>query len=372
MTRPARVPFADLTRIHGPIKQEILARIGSIIDRSAFVLGSEVEMFEKHFASFVGAQHVVGVASGLDALKLAVQAMGIGPGDEVITAANTFIATAFAITSTGAQVVLVDCEDETFTLDVSRIERAINSRTRAIIPVHLYGQPCSMDPILSLARARNLKVIEDCAQSHGATYKGVSTGRLGDAGCFSFYPGKNLGAMGEGGAVSCDPPDLAGKVRVLRDVGQRKKYDHVEVGHNSRLHSIQAAILDLKLPGLAEQNAQRVHLAGRYGKALSEIRQIKTPAVALDRTHVYHLYVIQAEDRDGLQRHLADSGVQTLVHYPVPIHLQPCYRSLDKGPGSFPVTEKLAKSILSLPVFPGMTDEELDLVVSEIRRFYKC
>lgn len=368
----AKVPFADLTRIHAPLKAEILNRLGSIIDRSAFVLGPEVEAFEKDFASFVGTTHSIGVASGLDALKLALQAIGVGPGDEVITSANTFVATAFAASAVGAKVVLVDVEEDTYNIDPRLLEKAITPRTKAILPVHLYGQPATLGPILEMAKARGIPVIEDACQSHGAKYQGKNSGAIGLMGCFSFYPGKNLGAMGEGGAITTSDDGLKARLRMLRDVGQRKKYDHAVIGNNARIHTFQAAILGAKLPHLAKQNDERVRIAARYRELLGDVRQIVLPKVAADRTHVYHLYVISAEKRDALQKQLGDKGVQTLIHYPVPIHFQECYASLGKGPGSFPVTERLAKSILSLPIFPGMTDAEIAAVASGIREFYGC
>lgn len=368
----AKVPFADLTRIHSPLKEELLRKIGAIIDRSAFVLGPEVEAFEKDFASFVGSAHAVGVASGLDALKLALQALGVGSGDEVITAANTFIATAFAISAVGAKPVLVDCEDRSYNLDPALLERAITPKTKAIIPVHLYGQPADMKPILEVAARKGIPVVEDACQAHGASYGKKKCGNLGTLGCFSFYPGKNLGAMGEGGAVTTSDEKLKDKIRVLRDVGQSKKYVHEVIGHNSRLHNVQAAILGAKLPGLSAQNEDRARAARRYGELLANVPAVTLPKVMEGRTHVYHLYVIVAKDREALQKDLAAKNVQTLIHYPTPIHVQRAYAHLGHGPGSFPVTERLAGSILSLPMFPGITDDELETVARGIREFYRC
>lgn len=374
---PTPVPFVDLSRIHSPLKGELLARIGSIIDRSAFVLAPEVEKFENEFAAFVGTKHAVGVNSGLDALKLGLEALGVGPGDEVITAANTFVATAFAASAVGAKVVLVDCEEDTYNLDPKKLERAITSKTKAILPVHLYGQPASMDPILEIARAHRIQVIEDAAQAHGATYKNRSCGTFGVMGCFSFYPGKNLGAIGEGGAVTTSDEGLRDRIRCLRNVGQKQKYYHEYIGSNSRMHSIQAAVLSAKLPGLKAQNEDRNRAAKRYRELLGGSKNIALPVCASDRTHVYHLYIIQClgkkagdQERDLLQKHLGSLGVQTGIHYPIPIHFQNCYRSLGYKPGDFPVTERLAKSILSLPMFPGMRDEELEAVADGIRSFY--
>jgi dTDP-4-amino-4,6-dideoxygalactose transaminase len=375
MTIPTKVPFMDLKRIHGPLKEEILARISSIIDRSAFVLGSEVEGFEKEFAGYVGMRHAIGVANGLDALKLALQAQGVGPGDEVITAANTFAATAFAISSVGARPVLADVEERTSNIDPSAVEKALSPRTKAILPVHLYGQPASMAPILALAEKRGIAVIEDCAQAHGASYEGKGIGTFGVMGCFSFYPGKNLGAMGDGGGVVTSSAEHLARLKVLRDVGQSEKYHHSTIGHNSRLDALQAAILSVKLRGLKEQTEDKVRTARRYGELLSKVSRIRLPEVQGDRTHVYHLYVIHvrdAGDREPLRQHLADRGVQTGLHYPIPLHLQKCYAGLGYRTGDFPVTEGLAGSLLSLPIFPYMTDEEIEAVVAGVRSYFRC
>lgn len=369
------VPFVDLKRIHDPIKTDVLERLGRIIDRSAFVLGEEVAEFEAAYAKSLGVQHAVGVSNGLDALTLALKAIGVGPGDEVITAANTFIATAYAISAVGATPVLVDVESDTRNIDPERIQDAITSRTRAIIPVHLYGQAASMEPVLAIADDAKLPVIEDAAQAHGATYQGKPCGSLGTLACFSFYPGKNLGAMGEGGAVVTRDSALAEKLKALRNVGQKKKYHHELMGGNYRLHTFQAAVLLAKLPHLETHNRQRRHLAELYRQGLSGLSEIDFPLQREDRVHVYHLLAVstaKAEDRDRLQAHLTSKGIQTGIHYPVPIHLQPCYASLGKRPGSFPVTEDLARRLLSLPLFPGMTSAEVERVCAAVREFYSC
>lgn len=373
-----KVPFLDLSRIHAPVKDDVLSRISSIIDRSAFVLGPEVAAFEKEFSSFVGTRHTIGVSSGLDALKLALRALSIGPGDEVITAANTFVATAFAISSTGAKVVLVDIEENSCNIDPAQVARAISPKTKAILPVHLYGQPATMAPLVDLAAKHGIPVIEDAAQAHGAVYQGKSCGSMGVMGCFSFYPGKNLGAMGEGGAVTTSDDGLKDRLRMLRDVGQKEKYQHEVIGENSRLHTIQAAILSAKLPGLASQNEDRARIARRYGEQLADLKGIALPKNAPDRTHVYHLYVIETlgtahpkKEREALQAHLLERQIHTGIHYPNPVHLQKCYAHLGKGPGSFPISERRAESILSLPIFPAMRDEEVDAVCQGIREFYK-
>jgi dTDP-4-amino-4,6-dideoxygalactose transaminase len=370
-----KVPFVDLSRIHAPLKAEILNRISSVIDRSAFVLGPDVEAFEKDFAAFIGAPHAVGVSNGLDALKVALQAVGVGPGDEVVIPANTFIATAYAVSALGATPVLVDCEEKSYNLDPALLERAITPKTRCILPVHLYGQPAEMAPIMEIADARKIPVVEDCAQSHGAQYRGRTTGTFGKIGCFSFYPGKNLGAMGEGGACVTADDGLRARLRTLRDVGQKEKYVHELLGHNARLHTMQAVILSAKLPHLRAQNEDRARAARRYGELLAGVRGLTLPRVADGRTHVWHLYVVAtpgAQEREGLRKHLNDQGIQCGIHYPTPIHLQACYRHLGKGPGSYPVTERLAQSILSLPMFCGMKEEELQAVAAAVRSYFKC
>ncbi len=370
-----KVPFMDLNRIHAPIKDEILSRIGTIIDRSGFILGSEVEAFEKDFAAYVGSSFALGVANGLDALKLALQSVDIGPGDEVITAANTFAATAFAISAVGARPVFAEIEEKSYNIDPRSVEKLITPKTKAIIPVHLYGQPASMGPLIALADKHGLKIVEDCAQSHGATYENKNTGTMGILGCFSFYPGKNLGAMGDGGAITTSNPEVFKKLKILRDVGQSEKYHHTVIGHNSRLDAIQASILAVKLKHLKSQTEDRVRVAKRYREVLSGINPIVLPDALTDRTHVYHLYVIHtkdSKDRDLLKNHLNAAGVQTGLHYPIPLHLQKCYSSLGYKEGSFPIAEKSAKSLLSLPIFPGMTDIEINSVATEIKSYFKC
>lgn len=365
----------DLKRIHAPMKEEILSRISSIIDRSAFILGSEVENFEKEFAAYVGTKSALGVANGLDALKLALQALNIGPGDEVITAANTFAATAFAISSVGAKPVFADIEERSYNIDPASVEKVITSKTKAIMPVHLYGQPATMTPLLALAKAKGIAIIEDCAQAHGATYQGKTIGTFGTAAGFSFYPGKNLGAMGDGGAITTSSPECLAQLKILRDVGQSEKYHHALIGHNSRLDAMQAAILSVKLKGMREQTEDRVNIAKRYAGLLSSVKQIQIPETLSDRTHVFHLYVIMTldpNDREPLRKHLNDNGIQTGLHYPIPLHLQKCYSYLGYKAGDFPVTEKYAKSLLSLPIYPGMTGAETEVVSAEIKRFYGC
>lgn len=365
----------DLKRIHAPLKEEILSRLGTIIDRSAFILGAEVEAFEKEFAEYVGAKNALGVANGLDALKLSLQAIGVGPGDEVITSANTFAATAFAVSSVGAKPVFVDIEERSYNLDPAAVSRAVTSRTKAIMPVHLYGQPATMTPLLELSERKGIAIIEDCAQSHGAMYKNRATGTFGIAAGFSFYPGKNLGAMGDGGAITTSDSTVFKNLKTLRDVGQSEKYHHTVIGHNSRLDAMQAAILSVKLRGLRAQTEDRMRIGQRYASLLSKVAQIQIPEVLADRTHVFHLYVImtrEVKERDALREHLTKAGIQSGLHYPIPLHLQKCYADLGYREGQFPLSERMAKSLISLPMFPGMTEAETEAVASAIRGFYKC
>jgi dTDP-4-amino-4,6-dideoxygalactose transaminase len=339
------------------------------MSRGDFVLGQAVADFEKAFAAYCEADYCVGVDSGYSALELIVRAFDIGPGDEVITAANTFIATTLAISNTGARVVLVDCDPQTYNIDPALIEAAITPRTRAIMPVHLYGQPADMDPILEIARKHNLYVFEDAAQAHGARYKGRRIGSMGHAAGFSFYPGKNLGAYGDGGAVVTNDPAIADKIRLLRNIGQKVKYHHDVKGFNMRLDTMQAAVLGVKLPHLDSWNASRRRAAATYGRLLADL-PVVTPPVAPDVEHIYHLYVIRCEGRDELQKALGEVGVASGLHYPLPIHLQPAYAELGYERGDFPVTEAYADTIVSLPMFPELTDEQIAYVVDAMTAFF--
>ena len=365
-----KVPFVDLSRAYSAYKNEIMDAIASVVDRSAFVLGPDCESFEKSFAAFLGGTPVAGVNSGLDALKIALEAIGVGEGDEVITAANTFIATALAISATGATPVLVDCEDSTSNIDVKLIRAKINRNTKAIIPVHLYGHMANMDAILELAEEYGLKVIEDSAQAHGATFDGKMAGTFGDVGCFSFYPSKNLGSFGEGGAVATRSSIVMDKVKSLRNVGQKEKYHHEMLGHNSRLHALQAAILDVKLRHLSAENDSRRKAAELYRDYLGDLTELTLPVEQPGFKHVYHLYVVRLKEREALKNHLQQKGVQTGIHYPIPIHLQKCYTSLGYSEGSFQVTERQAKTILSLPIFPGITEDEIVTVARHTKDFF--
>ena len=369
-----KVPFVDLQAQYKQIKSEVDAAMARVIDDAAFVLGREVEAFEAAFAEYVGARFCVGVNSGTAAIQLAVTACGVGAGDEVIVPANTFFATAEAVSTAGATPVFVDADPISYTIDVNRIEAAITERTRAIIPVHLYGQAADLDAIYEIAARHNLAVIEDAAQAHGALYKGRRVGARGRANCFSFYPGKNLGAYGEGGAVVTDDAEVARRVRLLRDHGSEQKYRHDIIGYNFRLEGLQGAVLNVKLKYLDNWNELRRQHAARYGELLAAA-QTSGAALALPQElsyarHIYHLYVVQTDERDELQKHLAAAGVQTGIHYPVPVHLQPAYRSLDKRAGDFPEAERQAARVLSLPMFPELTDEQIAHVAESVRAFH--
>ena len=362
-----KVPFVDLTAQHGGIADEVQDAISAVIRRSDFILGRDVALFEEEYAAYCGARYAIGLDSGTSALELVLRAFGIGSGDEVITAANTFIATALAISYTGARPVLVEIDPNTYNIDPARIEAAITKRTRAIIPVHLYGQPADMDPIAEIAERHGLIVIEDACQAHGAEYKGRRVGSLGHAAAFSFYPAKNLGAYGDGGMAVTDSREIAESIRMLRDYGQRAKYQHVILGYNRRLDTIHAAVLRVKLKYLDAWNAARREHARRYSELLTQIPGVAIPSVPGYATPVHHLYVIRVDQRDSLRAALQEKGVATGIHYPVPIHLQGAYRDLDYPAGSFPVTEQHAGQILSLPMYAELAPDAIEYVVASIR-----
>jgi dTDP-4-amino-4,6-dideoxygalactose transaminase len=367
------VPFVDLVSQYSSIADEVCGAINEVLSRCSFVLGPQVEEFERAFAQFVGVGHAVGVSNGLDALRLSLSALDIGPGDEVILPANTYIATALAVTAVGATPVLVDCDSSTYAIDVTRISSAITPRTRAIIPVHLTGQAADMDPILGLAERHGLRVIEDAAQAHGTRYKGRSCGSMGDTGCFSFYPGKNLGAYGDGGLVTTNDKALAERLRRLRNYGQQQKYEHTEKGLNARLDSVQAAILNVKLKYLNGWNEDRGRHAEAYRSRLEGAEDLRLQTRSAYSTHVYHLFIVETEQRDGLQQYLERQGIQTNIHYPKPIHLQKAYADLGYERGDFPESEKLAAQMLSLPMFPELTEQQIGFVCDNIAMFlYKC
>lgn len=369
VVKPGPVAFVDLQAEYLALKDEIDAAIAGVVNRGDFVLGQAVEDLESRFAAYCGAEHAVGVDSGWSALELAIRAYGIGAGDEVITAANTFMATVGAIESAGARPVLVDCDPETYNLDPSRLTAAITPATRAIIPVHLYGQPADMDVIGAVAQEHDLVVIEDACQAHGARYRDRRAGVLGDAAAFSFYPAKNLGAFGDGGMVVTNSGEVGERLRLLRNLGSPAKYQHVVRGFNHRLDTIHAAVLGVKLGSLDAANQRRRHAAAVYDELLGDL-DVVTPAVLSQSESVYHLYVIQTEDRDGLRDHLANDGIQSGIHYPIPIHLQEAFADLGHERGDFPVTEFLADRIMSLPMHPNLTVEDIAKVAGSVRSWF--
>jgi dTDP-4-amino-4,6-dideoxygalactose transaminase len=362
------VPFVDLAAQYETIAAKINEATSRVIREGDFILGRDVRLFEEEFAGFCGAQYGVGVDSGTSALELALRAYDIGPGDEVITAANSFIATALAISNAGATPVLVDVDPTTYLIDVPSIERAITPRTKAIIPVHLYGQPAPMDAIRHLAGRHSLIVIEDACQAHGALYKGRRAGSLGHAAAFSFYPGKNLGAYGDGGMIVTNDGNVAKRIEMLRNYGQREKYHHLFRGYNRRLDTLQAAVLRVKLKYLDSWNAARRCNAGIYGRFL-EGTPVVLPACAEDTQPVWHLYVIRTEQRDTLREHLVSQGINAGIHYPIPIHLQPAYQDLGYKLGDFTFTESHAERILSLPMYAELRADQIERVAQEIRNF---
>jgi dTDP-4-amino-4,6-dideoxygalactose transaminase len=363
------IPFVDLQSQYKALKEEVDAAVLAVMQRGDFVLGGAVTEFERVFADYCGAKYCVGVDSGYSALELIVRAYGIGPGDEVITAANTFIATTLAISNTGATPVLVDIDPQTYNIDPAKIAAAITPRTKAIMPVHLYGQPVDMDPILAIARKHGLRVFEDAAQAAGARYKGRMVGSLGDAAGFSFYPGKNLGAYGDGGAVVTNDAEIAEKVRLLRNIGQKVKYYHEVKGFNHRLDTMQAAVLLVKLPHLNGWNAERRRAAATYNDLLADLPFV-TPTTAAYAEHIFHLYVVRVHNREALMDHLKERGIASGLHYPIPIHLQPAYSELGYKQGDFPITEAYAETILSLPIFPELDDDKVAFVVDAIRDYF--
>jgi dTDP-4-amino-4,6-dideoxygalactose transaminase len=365
------IPFVDLVSQHRALEEELVAAFRRALGSAGFVGGPEVAAFEDEFARFVGTPGAVAVNSGTDALRFAYQALGVRPGDEVITVPNTFIATTEALTQAGASIRFVDVDEETLTMDPGAAAAAVGPRTVGIVPVHLYGQPADMDPLLDLARRHGLWVVEDAAQAHGAAYWGRAAGTLGTLGAFSFYPGKNLGACGEGGAVVGSEAGRLETIRRLREHGQSRKYYHDTEGYNGRMHAIQAAFLRVKLPHLASWNEGRRRAAALYREALAGLPEARLPVEAPYATHVYHLFVIRAERREALQAHLTARQIGTGLHYPLPLHLQHAYRHLGLGCGAFPVTEAAADDVLSLPMFPGLTAAQVEVVADAIRAFYR-
>jgi dTDP-4-amino-4,6-dideoxygalactose transaminase len=369
VSAPTPVFLVDLKQQYRDLRTEIRAEVDRVCSDAAFILGADVARFEEEFAAFCDAAHAVGVASGLEALDLGLRAFGVGPGDEVIVPANTFVASVLAISRVGATPVLVDCTDDTLQIDPDGIEAAITPRTQAIMPVHLYGQAAPMDRVTALGKAHGLVVIEDAAQAHGARYQGRPCGSLGAAAAFSFYPGKNLGAYGDGGAVVTSDESAADYVRMARNYGQSRKYRHEIKGGNSRLDTLQAVVLRIKLRHLTEWTEARRRHAAYYDRELADL-PVRVPVVAPENTHVFHLYVVRHPERDRILQHMADRGVHCGIHYPVPVHLQPAYADLGLGSGTFPVSEAAAAEVFSLPMYPELTTDQLARVCSELREYF--
>ena len=363
-----RVPFVSFLPMERELDKELRAAFERVYTRSWYIEGAEDEAFERAFADYVGTRYCVGVGNGLDALVMALKALGIGAGDEVIVPSNTYIATALAVTYTGAVPVFAEPRIETFNIDPDNIEAAVTDKTKAIIPVHLYGQACDMDRIMEIAGKYDLRGVEDCAQAHGATYKGRKIGTFGDAAGFSFYPGKNLGALGDAGAVVTNDEALAKKIRALGNYGSDYKYHHIYKGNNSRLDELQAAFLSAKLPLLDKMNAERRRIADRY---LAEIDNPKVilPAVGSDMVPVWHIFGVRCAEREALEQWLNSRGIGTNKHYPIPMHLQECYRDMGCHEGDFPIAEEISKTELSLPMYYGMTEEEIGFVIESVNSF---
>jgi len=364
------IPFVDLKAQYRSIKDEIDAAVLALLDSAQFVLGPEVRAFEEAFAPYCGASHAAAVNSGTSALHLALLAAGVAPGDEVVVPAMTFVATAAAVVYAGARPVFVDVDERTWTLDPAKLEAAITPRTRALLPVHLHGRPADMDPILAIARARGIPVIEDAAQAHGAEYKGRRVGSIGDLGCFSFYPGKNLGAYGEGGAVVTNDPGRDRAVRLLRDWGAEKKYVHTVLGFNYRMEGLQGAILKVKMRHIEAWTEARRRAAALYDRLLAGIPGLGLPdggGTEPGLRHVYHVYAVRVAGRDRVQEALTKAGVASGIHYPIPVHLQPAYAPYGGKEGDFPVAERLGREFLSLPLFPELTPERIETVCGALR-----
>jgi dTDP-4-amino-4,6-dideoxygalactose transaminase len=363
------IPFVDLKAQYNSIKDEIATAIQRVLDNTSFIMGKEVQIFEEQFAEYVGAKHCIAVNSGTAAVQVAVQSSGVTCGDEIILPTNSFFATAEGVSTAGAKPVFVDCDATTYNIDVTKIEAAITEKTKAIMPVHLYGQSADLDPIFAIAEKHNLLVLEDAAQAHGSLYKGKKVGALGKAGGFSFYPGKNLGAYSEGGAIVTNDDDVARHARLLRDHGSIEKYKHEIVGYNFRLEGLQGAILQVKLKYLDKWNDMRRANALIYNELLADTDLILPTEFDYAR-HIYHLYVVQTDRRDELQKYLGDHDIQTGIHYPIPIHLQPAYESFGHKTGDFPEAERQAKRLLTLPMFPELTKEQIEITCDAIVKFF--
>lgn len=361
------IPFLSFDYMHSAIKEEMQNAFERVYDSYWYVNGGSIDQFEKEYSSFNDVKHTVGISNGLDALILAVKALGIGIGDEVIVPSNTYIATVLSITQNGATPIFVEPNQQTYNIDVTKIERAITNRTKAIMPVHLYGQSCEMTEIMNIAKKHNLYVIEDNAQSQGARYNGKITGSWGDINATSFYPGKNLGALGDAGAITTDNDGFANQIRVLKNYGSEKKYYNSVQGHNMRLDELQAAFLSVKLKHLTKWNAERQAIAKQYLDALSNTANLSLPVTAANASHVYHLFVICVPERDKVQASLRDKGIHTMIHYPIPPHLQLAYKNLGYKLGDFPIAEELANTMLSLPLYPGMTEKQVEYVAENLK-----
>lgn len=368
---PTAIPFLAFGPQHDPIREQVLAAVAAVYDSHWYVMGEAVRQFEAEYARYNGTAHCVGVGNGLDALYLSLKALGVGEGDEVLVPSNTYIATWLAVSMTGAKPVPVEPDPATYNLAPQRLAAAITARTRAIMPVHLYGQACAMGPILDFARQHQLWVVEDNAQAHGATWQGQATGSFGHLNATSFYPGKNLGALGDAGAITTDSAEWAEQVGMLRNYGSRQKYHNEVPGVNSRLDELQAAVLRVKLPLLDAWTRQRQQIAAWYDGYLAGIPELVLPAIAVGATHVYHLYVVRTPHRNALQQHLTAQGIGTLIHYPVPPHQQPAYQALGYQAGDFPIAEELAATSLSLPLWPGLTEQQVARVSGSIREFLR-
>jgi dTDP-4-amino-4,6-dideoxygalactose transaminase len=366
----AIVRFVDLVAQYEGIAEEIDQAFREVTGSAAYILGTHVESFEREFAHFVEAEYAVGVGSGLDALRLGLLALDVGPGDEVIVPANSYIATALAVSEVGADVVLVDCDATTYNIDPREVEAAITPRTRALLPVHFTGQAAEMEPLLELASRNNLELVEDAAQAHGTRYEDHPCGSLGHLACFSFYPGKNLGAYGDGGMVTTNDADVFERIRRLRNYGETRKYEHVVKGVNSRLDGLQAAFLSVKLRHLPAWNDARVRHASTYEAELQGVGDIGFQGRVRSSSHIFHLFVIETEHRDALREHLSAKGIESGIHYPTPIHLQEAYTDLQLGEGSFPEAERLARRSLSLPMYPELSDDQIGEVCGVVREFF--
>lgn len=365
------IPFVDLKIQYKSIQEEFQRKLNEVLKEANFILGEPVSKFEAEFARFCGSRYCVGVASGTDALHLALRVLGVREGDEVITAANTFVATVFSISYTGSRPVLVDIDPKTYNMDLNKLEEKINPKTKVIIPVHLYGRAVDMKRLADIAYKHNIKIVEDACQAHGAEWDGRKVGSFGIMGCFSFYPGKNLGAYGDGGAVATSDVKVYEKLKMMRNYGSPKKYHHNFIGYNSRLDTLQAAILGVKLKHLTRWNTRRYNNARLYSQKLKGVGDVIIPDITEANSHVFHLYVIRTKKRDELLKFLNKNGVQCMIHYPIPIYALGAYLHLGLSEREFPVTERFSKEILSLPMFPELTEEQIDTVVGLIKKFYE-